>query len=168
MARPFKGIEVYIGEKVRERANPYLKRLNKQGAFVGIIGDSRNAMLGAIHQFGSISRDIPARPWLDAVIENDVKTITPGPRQDIVKLLTDVTRAKMYYSMEPLRNADGFLTSISKEMYERVIATIEAGIKPDLADSTLRQRLADKHYGPPLVDTGEFKDAITYGVWKED
>lgn len=167
MAKTIKGLEIELTNKIRARAQPYLKHLNHVGMYVGIRDDKQNAMLGAIHNFGTFGfPNIPARPWLDAMLD-DVPTITKSHAQDMRKYLSRITEIRGHPEV-PFRDAEKFAAGIAKKMYDHVMQTIKAGIAPELKPATVARKAGLGEPSTPLVATGSFVDAIDYGVWKDD
>lgn len=167
-----------------------LKKLPKQDVCIGIPEDTsgraeedsiNNATIGYIAEHGAPEKNIPARPWL-------VPSITAAkPR--IIKYMKQAGKAALEGKPDVMKRALE-AAGITGETSARKL--VNAGIAPALADSTLKARarrgkgaakgirlakgaaaeLAARAGGAepstenakPLVDTGNFRKAISYVV----
>jgi hypothetical protein len=113
-------------------------------------GPVTNALIGYINEMGSPEQNIPPRPHL-----------VPGVRDAsplCVKALQQAGEGAMEGNKAKVRA--GFDKAVSS-----VRNTIAAVIPPPLAPRTLSARQRRGHAGEtPLIDTGEYKNAITYEV----
>lgn len=138
-------------------------------------GDITNASLGYIHDNGAPEQNIPARPFM-----------IPG----IVAARTSIT-SKLMQIAKAVATKGATATAVDQGLHQvGIIAsgsikkTINAGIPPPLADSTVRARarkgskgamweMAWRNAGAPpgvdglakpLVDTAQMRNAVTYVV----
>lgn len=116
-----------------------------------------NATLAYIHDNGSPAANIPARPFMRPGIEEArdkiVSALRTGAKQALQGKEQGVERAL---------NIAGLTAQSS------IRGTINEGIGPELADSTLAARRARGRKGTkPLVDTGQLRNAINYVVRKK-
>lgn len=138
-------------DKVRDELNKALSKL-KTDDFVTVgvhesdnarVGDTMtNARLGAIQHYGNDR--IPARPWLDT----GVASVTP----DIVDTITDGIEDGL--GMDQILNRVGVVTVAGVQNYMDELDT------PANAPSTVAKKGDDN----PLIDTGELKQSVTYGI----
>jgi phage gpG-like protein len=111
-----------------------------------------NAELGAIHEFGSLSRGIPKRSWLRMPIFQNAKDIIA----DAAKVLPEAV-------------ASGSMTRVLRIIGISAQAQIQKAFasrgfgrwRPD-APSTR----AAKHSNAPLIDTGQLRRSVTSAVVK--
>ena len=96
----------------------------------GQYGDFNNAAIGFVNEFGSPSRNIPARPHL-----------VPGVRAAVPKMIPLLKKAGAAVLGGDAKMIDKSLTAIGIVAVKSVQTTIIAGIPPGLATSTLRARL---------------------------
>lgn len=113
-----------------------------------------NATLGYIHETGAPAAGIPARPFLvpgvaaveDAVAEQLGKGAKAALAGDTV-------------AIDQRLHAAGLVAETS------VKNTINAGVEPALADSTIAARARRGRTGTvPLIDTGKLRNSITHVV----
>lgn len=143
-----------------------IRRLTEERVYVGIPqgtgahGEMDNATLGFIHENGSPARNIPARP-----------TLVPG----VAKVKDQVAEELKAGAMAVLKGRpDAVLTSynragiIARDSVKGIIRTSD-GLAP-LAESTLHARKTRKRAPRkgerPLLDTGQFMNAVTYVIKK--
>ncbi len=111
-----------------------------------------NAELGAIHEFGSFSNNIPARSWLRMPIHKESDKIAKEAGKASDKMVKD-------------GNMLGILKNIGvacEAAIQRAFASTGFGQwRPD-KPATIRRKGSDS----PLIDTGEFRRAVTSQVGK--
>ncbi len=141
-----------------------LKRVFKNDIVIGVTeetssrdgSDVTNALLAGIHENGSESGNIPARPFLGRGIESVKYDIGLCLAQAIKASLTD----------KPFKV---WLERAGEIGAEGVQDFIKAGDFAPLKESTLASRRAKGNYSTaPLVDTGQMFNAITYDIRKND
>lgn len=104
--------------------------------------------LAAIHEFGSISANIPARPFIEPTMrENRFKY-----RKMMWKDAKNISRG--------LRSPRAALTQIGKEGVDDMKAKILEGNFTPLSAKTI----AKKGHSTPLIESGQLYDAIKYKV----
>lgn len=111
-----------------------------------------NAELGAIHEFGSISRHIPKRSWLRMPIFQNAKIII----DDAAKALPEAVQS-------------GSMTRVLKIIGISAQAQIQKAFasrgfgrwKPDAAST-----IAAKRSDAPLIDTAQLRRSVTSAVVK--
>jgi len=113
-----------------------------------------NATLGYIHETGAPAAGIPARPFLVpgvAAAEEDVADqLAKGAT---AALAGDKT------GIDQRLHAAGLVAETS------VKNTLNAGVEPALADSTIAARMRRGRTGTvPLIDTGKLRNSITHVV----
>lgn len=113
-----------------------------------------NAAIGYIHETGSPINNLPARPFLVPGVEKALPAATAKLKSGATKAL-DGQRDAGDKSM----HAAGLIAQNS------VRATINAGVSPPLAPSTLAGRRRRGRTGTvPLIDTGQLRNSITYVI----
>lgn len=118
------------------------------------IGRTTNGLLALVHEFGSPSRGIPARPWIRPAFEkNRAKYIA-----QLKTLLGGVYTGKM-----TIARALGILGSVGAADV-RDYVTGGAPIPPPNAPATLRRKLLLGDNPRTLVDTGRMLNSVTYEV----
>ena len=137
--------------------------LTSQAAFVGIPQDKdardddapiNNATIGYIMDHGAPEQNIPAREWLRPAIA--------GAQPKIIKQLEWGAQQALAGNME---GPDQALNRAGLVGQNAVRAYINAGISPLLSDSTLVARQRRGRAGTkPLVDTGQFRNSVTYVI----
>lgn len=146
-------------------------------------GEITNAALGYIHDNGAPEANIPARPFMIPGIK--------AAQEEVADLLGKTARAVLRGGGES-KIQDG-LTQVGFKAANSIKRTINEGIPPPLADSTLRARLRggrkngagarkgalqeldarwdgqapSTDYAKPLVDTGQMRNAVTYVIRKK-
>lgn len=140
-----------------------VERLTQRQVLIGIpqTADARtdrgigNAAIGYINEFGSPAQNIPARPHLVPGVES-IATQAGERLQDAGRLALD---GKPTGDIENQFHAVGLMAVSS------VQNKIAAVIPPPLSPKTLAKRKAKGHAGEtPLIDTGEYRQHITYVV----
>jgi hypothetical protein len=141
-----KGIRVGLpeGKVYRERDEKgKLKMLAKKAKRIMI------AMIGAVHEFGSPTQGIPARPWL----RPGVKSGTP----DYVRL----NRRNL------LRIIDGSMSIdiAFKQLGAMAVGKVQNYLRDSSHFQALKQSTIDaKGSSKPLIDTGQMMQSVTYEV----
>lgn len=116
-----------------------------------------NATIGYIQERGSPVNNLPARPFLVPGVEKAQKAAT-----DELKKGADEAMDGNAQGAEKALHRAGITASNS------VKATINAGVPPALADSTLAARRRRGRTGEvPLIDTGSLRNSITYVLRKK-
>jgi len=117
-------------------------------------GPITNAALGYIHENGAPEVNIPARPFLVPGIH--------AAEPKLVKYMAQAGKAALdgdQGKIDRILHAAGIVASNS------VKDTINAGVAPALAESTLAARARRGRTGNiPLIDTGQLRNSITYVV----
>jgi phage gpG-like protein len=115
-----------------------------------------NAALGYIHNYGSPTQNIPARPFMEPGIKDARAGIEESLQRAGVAAL-DGNPDKMMQSL----HAAGIKASTS------VKNKINSNIPPPLGESTLAARRRRGRTGTKtLIDTGQLRNSITYVVRK--
>lgn len=113
-----------------------------------------NAAIGYIQETGSPANNLPARPFLVPGVEAALKPATAKLKAGATKALDGQADAG-----EKSMHAAGMIAQNS------VRATINAGVSPPLAPSTLAGRRRRGRTGTvPLIDTGQLRNSITYVI----
>lgn len=144
-----------------------VKRASRMQVLIGIPYDHTarpgdvgvsNAMIGHINEFGSPTQNIPARPHL-----------VPGvfaARAKSIEILKNGLIAEAMGTPEALDKAmhGAGLTAVSS-----VKLLIRGRLVPKLADYTIERRLEKGRTGDlPLIDTGQYINAITYVIRRKE
>lgn len=116
-----------------------------------------NAELGAVHEFGSITRNIPARSWLRMPIEyrsDDIKNSILKKKELITKNI-----------------AKGNI----KFLYDQLGLSAEVAIQDSFETSGFGQwkpnnpaTIKGKGSSSPLIDSGQLREAVMYKVVKKN
>jgi hypothetical protein len=153
---------------IKDRMPQLLKAMSnlvKSEVLVGVPAEStersdgepiNNATLLYIHENGAPKANIPARP-----------SLVPGVRAVEDKVAERLKRAASATLAGNARAIDQQLHAAGLIAENSVKATINAGIEPELADSTLAARERRGRTGDvPLIDTGKLRNSITHVVRK--
>ncbi len=137
---------------------------------VGIIGSKAskehnqdkitNAEIGAIHEFGSISRGIPVRSFLRIPIQLHFPAWLKKNSNLFVKFLL---QGRYLQWLETMGLA-------AEEIVQKAFDTSGFGMWKPLKTSTLKSRKKSKVEGEsalPLIDTGELRRSITSEVVRD-
>ena len=117
-------------------------------------GPINNAALGYIHEFGSPSQNIPARPFLIPGVRDAI----PKARVKLGEAIKDILRGKQEDAQKAL-HAAGIIAS------SRVKMKLVEGPFAPLSGSTIRAReRRGVSRTKPLIDTGDMQRHITYVV----
>lgn len=140
-----------------------LKRLAATDVLVGIPAQSpersdgepiNNAALGYIHETGAPAAGIPARPFL-----------VPGVVAAGTPVALQLKKAAQAAIVGNPRVVDQRLHAAGLVAEASVKNTINAGVEPALADSTIAARARRGRTGTvPLIDTGKLRNSITHVV----
>lgn len=143
-----------------------LKRLAATDVLVGIPASSpergdgepiNNATLGYIHETGAPAAGIPARPFL-----------VPGVAAAGAPVALQLKKAAQAAIAGNPRVVDQRLHAAGLVAETSVKNTINAGVEPALADSTIAARQRRGRTGTvPLIDTGKLRNSITHVVRKK-
>jgi len=121
---------------------------------VGLLTDEQHegstksvAEIGEIHELGL---GVPARPWLRPIVDGNRGTINAR-----------IKRAAQVVAAGGMTNAEA-MDLVGQSIVNDIRARIRAGIPPELAASTLRQKGEGKT--TPLIATGQFIGSITHEV----
>lgn len=166
--------EISIQVDKNEMLQKAFDRMKRTAIYVGIPSgaddDKRddgepitNSELGYIHEFGSPSANIPARPFLKPGVQSNEGTLRKRMRKAAVEAMRGNEDA---FSEQMERAALGAAVAVQEYMREGEFAP--------LAPSTVRQRIRKiKKLGStdmtikPLIDTGSLRQAITGVVVEE-
>lgn len=134
-----------------------LKEYDSKNVMIGVTGKTNgargNAVIMAVHEYGSQDGHIPERRPIRLTLDNNSEKYARRYQQGLDKVLKDEM------------SVDVALKSIGEEAAGDVKKTIMNGLTPPLSDSTISHRInnSDK----PLYDTGELLASITYEVRKK-
>ena len=141
---------------------------DKAAAKHGEGGDLTNAEIAAVHEFSGPADKPPGRPFIRPIYDND-----PAKWQgEIAKACSEVVAGK---------SAQGALRKLGEDYRKEVIARMQAGIAPPLAESTINRRKGQNTQGKrdkiekkggsldvtPLIDSGTLLGAISVDVCKK-
>lgn len=136
-------------------------RLTQKDVMVGIPNDTKsreeadelnNAEIGYIMEHGAPEANIPARPFL-----------IPGVEACKDKVVTQLKLGAQRSMKGQTDAADQALNRAGMVAQNSVRATINEGIAPALAPSTLAARKRASYKGTkPLIRTGQLRNSITY------
>lgn len=131
-----------------------VKEFDSKNVMIGVTGKTNgergNALLMAVHEYGTQDGRIPERRPIRLSMENNADKYARRFQQGLDKVLKDEM------------SVDTALNSIGEEAAGDVKITIMNGLTPPLADSTVRARKDNSD--TPLYDTGELVNSITYEV----
>ena len=115
-----------------------------------------NATLGYIHENGAPAAGIPARPFL-----------VPGVAAVEEKVAAQLGKGAQAAMAGDERGVQQRLHAAGLVAENSVKATINAGVEPALAESTVQARARRGRTGTvPLIDTGKLRNSITHVVRK--
>lgn len=144
-----------------------IKRATRQTILIGIPYDHTarpgdvgvsNAMIGHINEFGAPLRNIPARPHLVPGVFAARAKITEVLKTGLIAEAMGTTGA-----LDKAMHGAGLIAVSSVKM------TIRNRLTPALADYTIQRRLEKGRTGDlPLVDTGQYLNAMTYVIRRKD
>jgi len=120
-------------------------------AQVGIQGDSSreeggetNAMIAAVHEFGSPTRSIPQRSFLRSTFDEHQRAYQ--------RELDGIARRALDGA-----KLTGELLLLGEQYRSDVLDKINEGIPPALQDATIERKKGET---TPLIDTGQLRNAI--------
>lgn len=111
-------------------------------------GDIDNVSLGVIHEFGSLSRGIPARSFLREPLESH--------KNEIMQFMKSPKVAEMILNGQ-FKSVFQWLGLIGEGIVQRAFATRGFGKWAPNAPETIKQ----KGSSAPLIDTGQLRKSIT-------
>ena len=104
--------------------------------------------LGMVHEYGSPTRGIPARPFIQPSIKDNT---------DKYKKLMRKQAGLLLFRRTSLNNALSLVGEVAKADIQKYM--LSANFKP-LAASTIEAKGSSK----PLIDSGQMRNAITYEI----
>ena len=104
--------------------------------------------LGMVHEYGSPTRNIPARPFIAPPIKDNVEKYKSMMRDQALKLI---------FRRTTLHNALSLVGEAGKADIQKYM--LSANFAP-LSAATIERKGSSK----PLIDTGQMRNAITYEV----
>ena len=104
--------------------------------------------LGMVHEYGSPTRGIPARPFIQPSIKDNTDKYKQLMRQQATKLI---------FRQTSLNNALSLVGEVAKADIQKYM--LSASFTP-LSAATIERKGSSK----PLIDTGQMRNAITYEV----
>lgn len=104
--------------------------------------------LGMVHEYGSPTRNIPARPFIAPPIKDNVEKYKRMMRDQALKLI---------FRRTTLHNALSLVGEAGKADIQKYM--LSANFAP-LSAATIERKGSSK----PLIDTGQMRNAITYEV----
>jgi hypothetical protein len=169
------GVEVLVGfpEETTQREMDTGDTDSYGKAMLGMKEDLTNATLGYIHDNGAPEAHIPARPFMIPGIMAAEEKLT----NKLGQVLKATLQGKGAVTIEQGMHQVGLIAKLS------IQNTINDGIPPPLADSTLRARARKGRKGAgiellsrskgnapsmdfakPLVDTAQLRNAVNYAI----
>lgn len=117
-------------------------------------GEILQVVLAGVHEFGREDGSIPERSYIRATVDANRSKY----RQLQKRLIGLVVEGKL--------TPERALKIIGERVVADMRRTMDAGLKPDLAESTKKRRRTGDGPGgyKPLIDTGQLKNSITYAV----
>lgn len=121
---------------------------------VGVLQDSKLGNhftlvdLATVHEFGSKDGRIPARSF--------IRSTCDAMRSAHLKLMATL-QEKILKGKLLLPQA---LATLGEVIAKDMVSTINQGIEPALAESTIKRKKSTK----PLIDTGRLKGAVTHEI----
>lgn len=146
---------ININLKLAENLEKGLKQ--KMAIKVGILGDSSrgdgetNASIGAIHEYGSLSKGVPSRSFLRMPLETKASQ------------LTSIIASSLFSEAIKSGNTDRAMNLLGAEAKGIVVdafGTRGYGKWKPLSQETIRK----KGSSAPLIDTRQLAKSITYEV----
>lgn len=138
-----------------------INSISQKNIYIGVIGNNsehegelNNAQLMAIHEFGTDDGHVPER----APIRKTMAKNGDGYGTMFEKAIMGVLEGKS--------DADIILNRIGAQVSGDVVKEIQAGLTPDISDSTKARRIkgdGDEEM-KPLIDTGALVQSISYEV----
>ena len=170
MKKPVLTIEQTIDSKAIDSV---VKQLAKKALYVGIAsgesGDARNdgapanSILGYVHEFGSPSKNIPARPFLIPAVEGFQKEISNGMAKAMQMALEgDEKGCDEALERTAIRTASEVKKYMTEADFEPLAhRTIVNRQRNRMTKSQRKEEIElDTSSIKPLIDTGQLRDAI--------
>lgn len=150
-----KGYVIEVGI-MGEQAAAVHKEEDEKGNLVMPKRPLTNAFLGAIHEYGSVERNIPARSFLRMPLESRFPLIIRANAKSLVEYLAQ-GRFKEWLIKLGLK---------AENIVNEAFNTSGWGMWPALKQSTVRRRKKGKKYNNPLplLDTGQLSSSISSRV----
>lgn len=128
----------------------YARKLGKKSVYVGYPASAGGEMVmrAAVHQFGSIERNIPPRPFLDKGVEKGSDKYKKLAKSRMKPILQGRLSVDNYYKLA------GQIATAEVKKYIR-----EGDFVP-LSPMTIKRKGSSK----PLIDTGQMRNTVTYEV----
>lgn len=121
-------------------------------------GEITMVVLGGVHEFGREDGTIPSRSFIRSTVDANAEKY-----RALRKRLAGLVIAG---KLDPKRA----LALLGEKVKSDIQGAMEAGLKPDLAESTKRARIQGEAEADgsrvfkPLIDTGDLKRSISYQV----
>jgi phage gpG-like protein len=144
-----------------DRLRAAVKSVAGMYARVGILGDKTarkdgeggsNALIGAVHEFGSVSRHIPERSFLRAPMATHLKKEVDKSAPRIARAFADGTPEIAF----------AILGKKGEKVSKAAFDTSNDGKWPANAPDTISEKGSDR----PLIDTGQLRRSISSDVQK--
>ena len=150
-----KGYVIEVGI-LGEQASSIHKVENEKGELVMPKQPLTNAFIGAVHEYGSISRNIPERSFLRTPLASRVPLLIKANVDTLVQYLA-TGRFKKWLEGMAIK---------AENVVREAFHTSGWGSWKDLKPATIRRRKKGKNGGSPLplLDTGQLSDSITSRV----
>lgn len=147
-----------VKDKGKKKFLKQLKQIGKAKIQIGATGghsntDLTNADLMVIHEFGAPRQGIPARRPVKITFTND----------DNLSLISKNLQGllKQNYNKSSGFNINNIVNGIGETMRALLVATIKQGVDPNILDTSRARRRGSKTT-PPLIDTGQMVNSITF------
>lgn len=147
----------YVKDDKREQqrlAKLLTKMANAPHVAVGVLQDEKRddgfsmVDLAVVHEYGSKDGRITQRSFIGSTCDEK--------RQDHAKLMSQLQQ-KYFAGKLTMTQA---LITLGEVVSKDMVQTINRGIEPKLAETTIRRKKSSK----ALIDTGRLKGSITYEV----
>lgn len=128
------------------------------GEIVDENGEITMVVLAGVHEFGREDGTIPSRSYIRATVDAN--------REAYLALRKRLAGLVLAGKLTPKRA----LSLLGEKVKSDIQARMEAGLEPELAESTKRRRIQGEAEADgsrvfkPLIDTGDLKRSITYQV----
>lgn len=147
-----------VKDKGKKKFLRQLKQIGKAKIQIGATGghtntDLTNADLMVIHEFGVPRQGIPARRPIRITFtdDNNLKLIS----KNLQALLKNNFNGKTGF------NINNIVNGVGETMRSLLVATIKIGVDPNILDTSRKHRRGSKTT-PPLIDTGQMVNSITF------
>lgn len=170
MKKPVLTIEQTINSQALDKV---VKQLGKKALYVGIAsgedGDERtdgappNSLLGYVHEYGSPSKNIPARPFLVPAVEGFRKEISKGMGKAMQMALEgDEKGCDEALERTAIRTASEVKNYMQEADFEPLAhRTIINRQRNRMTKSQRKEEIElDTSSIKPLIDTGQLRDSI--------